>query len=278
MERVGNLQVGHVARHGVVTFARRDDQFAGCQHPQQLDRVQRHPRRPLDQTIDEGPRSVGDHSRDQLHHGGGGQRGEMDARGVGAARAPPRPAVEDLGAGQRYQQDRHLRPQRDHLLDEVEHPVVCPVKVLERHHHRAPLGESMEEHPPGGEQLGAVAGGSVLHAEQPLQAGLHPGAVVGIRHVLGEHRPQPGARPVLVVPFGDAGALAHHLPQRPEREAVAVCGRPTVMPVGGLGEAVEVVPELVDEATLSDPALADDRDQPDAPLPLRCVHAVLQQP
>ncbi len=66
---------------------------------------------------------------------------------------------------------------------------------------------------------------------------------------------------MLVVAFDDSASSPHHLTEGPERQAAAVGGAPALVPVDDLGEAVDVVEELLGEPALADPAFTDDRDE-----------------
>jgi hypothetical protein len=74
----------------------------------------------------------------------------------------------------------------EQVLDEVEEGRVGPLEVLEDEDDRASLGEPLEEEPPRGEEVLAVAR-RASRAEQCAQPRLEPGALVRVGTLL-EHR------------------------------------------------------------------------------------------
>ena len=86
----------------------------------------------------------------------------------------------------------------------------------------------------------------------------------------------PGRRRILG--FGDARPAADHLGECPEADPLAVRRGAALVPVHDLGHAVDVLLELPDEPALADAALADDRDQPRAPLGTGGEVEVLEHP
>jgi hypothetical protein len=87
-------------------------------------------------------------------------------------------------------------------------------------------------------------------------------------------RPQLAGHLSGVVGLQEAGVGLDDLPQRPERDAVAVGQAAALPPDDQLGPGVHERSQLADEAGLADPRLADDRDQPHGPL----GHGALEQP
>ena len=65
--------------------------------------------------------------------------------------------LEQLGPGERDDQDRDVAAPLEQVLDEVERARVRPVEVLEQERHDAAAGEPLEERPPRPEQLGRAA-------------------------------------------------------------------------------------------------------------------------
>ena len=117
-----------------------------------------------------------------------------------------------------------------------------------------------------------------LDAQQGEQRLLQPASLLEIRHVLRERRRDacPGGR--FVVRLDEAAAAAHHLAERPERDALAVRGGAALVPPDVVGQAVDVVQELAGDPGLADPGRAEDRHQPRPPLAGRRVVQVLQEP
>ena len=78
------------------------------------------------------------------------ERRERDRERVRLAAAPPRPALQELGArGREYEQRNAARP-LDQLVDELQQRIVGPVQILEHEHERPLLGQRLEEAAPGG--------------------------------------------------------------------------------------------------------------------------------
>ena len=67
--------------------------------------------------------------------------------------------------------------------------------------------------------------------------------------------------------LGDPRPHAHHLPERPEGDPLTVGGGAALLPVNGLGEAVDVFEELPGEPALADPSEPCHRDESDSLLP-----------
>ena len=163
------------------------------------------------------------------------------------------------------------------MVDEVEQAAVGPLEVLEQQDRRAPGGDPLEEGSPRPEQRVAPARRRGLEAEQGEERRLDPAPVVGVGHEVG-HRlgdPSPGRR--LVVSLGQAGPPADHLAERPERDSVAVGGRPAAMPVDVVDEAVDVLLELPGEPALADPARPRHRDEARPPVASGRTEHVLEQ-
>src|ERR1019366_10813023 len=85
------------------------------------------------------------------------------------------------------------------------------------------------------------------------------------------------ARAGPVVGLGKAGPPADHLAQRPERDPLAISGRPAAVPVDRLADPVDVLLELPGEPALADPARAGDRDEPGPPIAAGRGDQVLEQ-
>ena len=98
-------------------------------------------------------------------------RGSSAQAVVAAVGAPVRTPVEQLGPGQREDQDRQAARPVEEVVDEVEQAGIGPLEVLEHEHDRAALGDALEEDPPGREQRLAPAGRRLIDAEQASSAG-----------------------------------------------------------------------------------------------------------
>ena len=140
-------------------------------------------------------------------------------------------AFEQLGAGGADHQERHGLGTVGEVLEEREHRVVRPMQVLEHEHGRVLLGDVLEEPTPRGEQLLALGGGGRLDPEQREQALAEPGALLAF----GEHRLELGGGDVGRVGLQDPGVGLEDLPERPERDALAVGEAPTLAPGDQVG-------------------------------------------
>ena len=76
------------------------------EHPDRLDRVERHPVGPGDDRVAGRGRQARHQPRQELAHRLGRERLEVDRREAALAGAPVGPALEQLGPGQRHDQDR----------------------------------------------------------------------------------------------------------------------------------------------------------------------------
>ena len=248
------------------------------EHPDRLDGVQGDPLGTGDDRADRRFRQVGHEPPEEVPHRALVERLEVEGEERPLARAPVRPALEQLRARERDDHQRDVPAPLEHVLDEVQGAGVRPVEVLEQQRDDARAGQPLEERPPGGEQLRGAAGGHLAHAEQGQQRGLDPPPlrVVGDvrRHHLGD--PGPGRRGI--VRLEQVGPGPDHLAQGPERDPLAVGRRPALVPPHPLDDAVDVLEELPGEAALADPGLARDRDEPDPLLARRRVEQVLEQP
>ncbi len=201
-----------------------------------------------------------------------GERLEGDRGRVAAAPAPVRAAVEQLVARQADDQQRPAHPAGE-VLDQVEHPLVCPVDVLDRQQQRLarahPLGQGADR---GEERLAhplrvlrlAAGGLGRLEAEDDADRGDDPLRLLGA-DLVGEQLSDAAAE---LLPGGVGGLVggdpelrAQHLGQRPvgdpraERRALADLDRRGWVELGGpLGQ-------LAQQPRLADPGLAEHGDQ-----------------
>ena len=143
------------------------------------------------------------------------------------------------------------------MLQEREHRVIGPVQVFEHEHGRVLLGDVFEEPSPGGEQLLALGGRRRLDPEQRQQTLAEPRALL----TLGEHHVELRCRDVGGIGLEDPRVRLHDLPQRPERDALAVGQAPTLTPGDQVGFVVDVAEEFGDDPALAETWLADDGDE-----------------
>ena len=157
-------------------------------------------------------------------------------------------AVCHLRPRQRDDEDRVVAPPIEQILDERDEALVGPVDVLEHHHERPLLGEPLEEATPGGEEILAVGRGPVAEAEQLEQPRLDPVTLVLVADVGLEHGAQLRRRAFRVLVLEDLRPPAHHLGERPVRDAVAVGETAPAMPPDVRREPVDVLLELPGQA------------------------------
>ena len=181
------------------------------------------------------------------------------------------------GPGEGDDQDRRRPRPLEQVFDEVEEAGVGPLEVLEQQDGRAPLGDPLEEDPPGGEQDVATAGRGGLQAEQRQEGRLDPAPILLVGDELGDRRVDPLAGRRLVVVLGQAQPAADHLAQRPERDPLAVRRRPAAVPVDRGADPVDVLLELPGEPALADPGRTGDRDEARAPITAGRRDQVLEQ-
>ena len=139
------------------------------------------------------------------------------------------------------------------------------------------VGQPLEERAPGREQLLARFDRQVIETEQPGEARLDPAALDGVRDHLLEHRGEPTPSGLGIVRLGDPRPAADDLGQRPVADAVAVGGRPALVPEDRLDDAVEILLELPGEPALADAGLPDDRHQAGLAFAFRGVEMVLER-
>ncbi|HEY7451355.1 MAG TPA: hypothetical protein VIA02_02410 [Candidatus Limnocylindria bacterium] len=150
------------------------------------------------------------------------------------------------------------------------------MEVLEYEDDRTFGGQLLEERPPSAEQLLGIRL-SAAQAEQGQHGGLDPAAVGLLGNVFGHHGSDTLARGVLAISLCEAGALADHLAEGPEGEALAVRRASAVVEPEILCLGVDVVEELAGQAALPDPRRPDDRHQPCPLFPRRGVVQLLQE-
>ena len=224
-------------------------------------------------------RAAGQQRGDELARLVGAERVQEDRRRSAASTAPRRPVLKELVAREAEQEERPAHPLRE-VLDQVEHAVVGPVDVLESQDKRLLLAAGLHRCAHRREERLAQLLGVLLldghfvgdldaeqagHERRPPLDGL-PLALVG---------QQEAARVVLdllpslirAVPVEDARVGADHLAEGPVDDAGAV-GEAAALAEGGglLGQLLDALAELVEQAGLADARLADEGDQVRPPL------------
>ena len=177
------------------------------------------------------------------------------------AGAPGRAPLLQLGPGQCDHVERVVARPLEQVLDEVEERRVRPLHVLERQHGRVLVGEALEEEAPGGEEVLPVARLVVAEPEQLRQSGFGVAALFGVQDVLVERGTKLAQRDSCVLVLADPAAHAHHVGERPVRDALPVGETATAMPVDGVDDPVEVLVELPRKPRLADPGDARDRNE-----------------
>ena len=97
------------------------------------------------------------------------QRDEVASTGT-----PSRAPIEQLWTGQGDDEDRMAGRPLEEVVDEVEQSRIRPLQVLEDQDGRTLRGDTLEERPPGREQLVPVAGRGVAEPQQREKGGLDP--------------------------------------------------------------------------------------------------------
>ena len=163
------------------------------------------------------------------------------------------------------------------MLDEVELAGVSPLEVLEDEGRGAARGDALEEDAPRGEEDIPSARGRRLEPEEGQEGRLDPGSIALVGHPVGDGLRDPCPARGLVIGLHEAGAAAHHLPERPEGDALAVGRRPTAVPEDVLDEAVDVLLELPGEPALPDARRPRDRHEARASLRADGMDEVLEE-
>ena len=185
----------------------------------------------------------------------------MDPDDVLTGARKVRPPFEELGSRRPNHEQRHVGPFSSELLEECEHRLVRPMKVLEDEYRRPHCSEDLEEPAPGGELL--VAPGSRARSDpderkEPLP---EPGALVAVGQDVVELRDGDRRR----VRLEDPGLALDDLAERPERDRRAVGEAAALAPCDEDRVGIDVGQELRHEAALAEAWLADDRRELEAP-------------
>ena len=149
---------------------------------------------------------------------------------------PTQPGRRSSSSGRAVQSTRigAERAQSDELVDEVEQAVVGPVQVFEDEDERMPVGQRLEEPPPGREALALRRSRLLAGALQPDEApepSRHP---LGLARIVGhllDGRAQLALDIRLRVGLEDSRFGLDDLRQRPEADAFAVGQRAALAPV-----------------------------------------------
>ena len=170
----------------------------------------------------------------------GGSGSSSIAVDADAASAPGRAHVQQLGARDAEQEQRHLAHPGGEMLDQLEQRLLAPVDVLEQEHERLRLGELLRPRArrPGDLLLRPLALDRLEHADREAEQ-------VGDRLVLAV-RAQLRPRLVERVVVGDPRGRLDHLGERPVRDALAV----REAAAGEDGRAFEPGDELAREPAL----------------------------
>ena len=275
LEGLRDLEMRQVADRPISTILGRESTLVQ-QHPDGLDGVERHAVGAFEDEPHRGVRQARNEAIEALGHDLVTERLEREGDRVAASGAPVRPPLEQVRPRQRHDEDRMGAAPLEHVVDEVEEARIGPLEVLEEQDRQAQVRDALEERPPRGEQLLALAGTALLDAEQLEEARLDPAPLLRIRHILGDGGSDPLARRRRVVGLGQPCPLPDHLAERPERDALAVGGRASLVPVDVLDDAVDVLVELPAQARLADPGHPDERDQPRSPLARGRVQQLLE--
>src|SRR4051812_24867200 len=111
------------------------------------------------------------------------------------------------------------------MVDEVEHPVICPMEVLEHEDERALLGQCLDEAPPGGKRLLTRVGPArcaLPDSDQLPQMPKHPVCVRVVRQCCRDGLGELALRDVAAVRVEYAGLRLYDLGESPEAHALAV--------------------------------------------------------
>ena len=161
------------------------------------------------------------------------------------------------------------------MIDEVKQSGVGKVQVLEDHHDRVLIGESLEEGAPRTKELLRI--NTRLEAEQGQQRALDRPSLVLVGNEVRRRRRDLGSSLLLVIRFTKSRSLADHLAERPEGDALAVGRAAAVVPQDRFLQPVDVLQEFPRQTRFAYASRADDADQPRPALAIRRVKQLLQQ-
>jgi hypothetical protein len=159
--------------------------------------------------------------------------------------------------------------------------VVGPVEVLEHEHQWPPLGERLEEAPPGGESFFAVIHPGVRlsgEAHKRTEVAFDPAGVRRIRQEIGDSLCELVMSYIGRVGLEDAGLRLDHLPERPKGHPLAVRKRAALPPIDDVvGVGVDRLGELPHETALTDARNAGKGEELRPALPLGAGEGFRQQ-
>ena len=207
-----------------------------------------------------------------------GQRLEVDRRRAADRGAPAGSPIEQFRSRLGQDEDGRRAGPGQEMLDEVEQALIGPLQVPEHEDGRATDRPAARRTCARPRTAPRGIDRQVVETEQPRQARLDPAPLDGVGDHLLEHRIEPASRRSPVSSdLGDPGRPRTISAKRPVADAVAVRGRPALVPEDRLEDAVEVLLELPGEPALADARLSDDRDQPGLAFALGGVEVVLEQ-
>ena len=166
----------------------------------------------------------------------------------------------------------------EQVVEEVEQAGIGPLHILEDEYDGVGLCEALEQHAPRREKVLLVPRDALLEPEQVGETRLDARPLVRVGKVLAERLAELLARGGRLLVLDDPAAHAHHLGQRPVRDALPVGEAAAAVPPRLLGEAVLVLLELPGEPRLADPGDPHDRNELCSPLVCRRVEELLDEP
>src|ERR1700693_5390801 len=132
----------------------------------------------------------------------------------------------------------------EEILDELKKGTVSPLDVLEHEHRGLGVGQSLEVQAPRRKKILLVAGSPILETKQMKESRLDEPSLVRIRQVRLQARMQLGASGHRFLVLDDSGPHAHHLGERPERDAIPVRETASAMPPDDVDQPVDVLLEF----------------------------------
>jgi len=193
---------------------------------------------------------------------------KKERRGGARADHPHRAPLEQLGPGEHQQQHGRLADPKRHLLEKVERDVLGGVHVLDNHQERSSSGHGLEERAHAGKER--VPRQSVSVRTEPQDRQQRGGDVRDPQSV--GRVPELPARAVQRVSHQNAGFLADHFPERPERHPGPVGQRPTAEDADALNPGTQ----LPHQARFAHPGRSQDADH-ESPAPAPYPPGMTQQ-
>ena len=165
-----------------------NEQAAVEQHSHRLDCVERHALRPGEHLVANALRKTGNEAAQELVHGRGRERLEVDRGEASLSGTPGRATFEQLRPREGDDEQRVVAGPVEQVLDEIEQAFVGPLHVLEHEHRRISVGQPLEEQSPRGEQVVSVAGLVLPDPKQVREPGLDECPLLGVADVEVERR------------------------------------------------------------------------------------------